>query len=94
MPPTYLPASKTVKAIHAEYVASCRAENDQVRVARISVFRNIWKSCSPHVQIMSVRTDVCAKCEKHRQAVSSAVGDPEKSQCFCCIYIAHAECSS
>ena len=79
MPRVFLPASKTVKDIHAEHVVSCRAEDDKVRVASISVFRYIWKSLCPHVQIMSVSTDVCAKCEKDRQSVSSAVGNLEKT---------------
>ena len=77
MPRVFLPASKTVKDIHAEHVVSCLANDDKVCVASISVFCYIWKSCFPHVQIMSVCTDVCAKCEKDRQSVSSAVGNLE-----------------
>ena len=77
MPRVFLPASKTVKDIHAEHVVPCLANDNKVRVASISVFRYIWKSCFPHVEIMSVCTDVCAKCEKDRQSVSSAVGNLE-----------------
>ena len=93
MPPTYLPASKTVKSVHADYVASCRAENDRAHFARISVFRSIWKSCFPHLQIMSARTDVCAKCEKHRQAVSLAVEEQEKADALAefTLHMQHAQ---
>ena len=48
MPPTYLPASKTIKSMHAEYVASCTALG--VRAAGVSVFRSIWTACLPHIK--------------------------------------------
>ena len=35
MPRVFLPASKTVKDIHAEHVVSCLANDDKVRVAGI-----------------------------------------------------------
>ena len=48
MPPVYLPASKTYKSVHAEYVAAC--QNMRRRAAGISVFRSIWRSCFPHIK--------------------------------------------
>ena len=38
MPRVFLPASKTVKDIHAEHVVPCLANDNKVRVASISVF--------------------------------------------------------
>ena len=75
LPPTYLPASKTIKSIHAEYVASCTALG--VRAAGVSVFRSIWTACLPHIKIMFARTDMCAKCEKHRSLISNALTEDE-----------------
>ena len=56
MPPVYLPASKTSKSVHAEYVAVYGTAKH--RAAGVSVFRSIWHSCFPHVQFMSHRTDI------------------------------------
>ena len=76
MPPVYLPASKTYKSVHAEYVAAC--QNMHRRAAGISVFRSIWRSCFPHIKFMTARTDVCLKCEQLRQSVMGALDDDAK----------------
>ena len=76
-PPIFLPVSQTYKSVHAEYVRSCALAN--MRKAGISVFRSIWKACLPHIKFMTPRTDVCFKCERHRQEVQSAVGEEEKT---------------
>ena len=51
MPPVYLPASKTNKSVHAEYVAACQTMHR--RAAGISVFRSIWRSCFPHINLLN-----------------------------------------
>ena len=78
MPPVYLPASKTIQAIHADYVFSCCAEGPDVCCVRITAFRSVWKACLPHLKIMSVRSDVCSSCEKHREKIAHAVTEEEK----------------
>lgn len=77
MPPTYLPASMMYKSIHAEYAVSCTQAT--CRAAGLTVFRHIWRSCFAHVKIMTARTDVCHRCELHRQSVMMAVDELDKT---------------
>lgn len=43
-------------------------------------FRNIWRSCLPWVRFMTPRTDVCYRCELHRQEVKNAHNESEKEE--------------
>ena len=79
-PPTYLPASQNYKSVHKKYMTAC-AESG-VRACGKSAFNLIWKSCFPHVTFMTARTDVCSKCEQHRERVSAAVQETEKTECL------------
>ena len=76
MPPTYLPAPETVKSVHTKYSVACTAEES--RVGSYTTFRRIWRSCFPHIKFMTRRTDVCPKCEAHRNAVMAAREEAEK----------------
>jgi len=67
--PTYLPASCTYQSVWAQYSRAQGGGAD--RVSERS-FRRIWRKRLPHVQIMSPRIDVCAKCEQLRDAIKHA----------------------
>ena len=55
MPRVFLPASKTVKDIHAEHVVPCLANDNKVRVASISVFllhlEVMFPTCTDYVSL-------------------------------------------
>ncbi|KAK3082426.1 hypothetical protein FSP39_014609 [Pinctada imbricata] len=74
--PILLPASTTKCGMHEKYKEGCLQIGD--RAAGLSVFKNVWQSCVPHIQISTPRTDVCATCEKLRSRVVSAVTEREK----------------
>ena len=80
VPPVFLPAQKTYKDIHKDYVEAC-TQTDTRAVAMTS-FRTIWNQCLPHIKLMSVRSDVCDKCEVLRRIVSTA-GSEEASLTAC-----------
>lgn len=76
-PPIFLPASDTRINIHQQYTASCM--DIGVRSVGRTTFCAIWKSCIPHVQFASPRTDVCSKCEILRKQVQDARTDEAKN---------------
>eukprot|EP00117_Sycon_ciliatum_P016477 scpid44506/ scgid15886/ len=76
-PPTYLPASSTVKSIHKCYVTSL--EESGIRAVGYHTFRSVWLDCLPNIQIMTPRTDVCSRCENFRRRIQEARTEPEKS---------------
>ena len=74
IPPVYLPAYETKASIHKQYVTSC-AESSHVG---LTLFKNIWQHTLPHIQIMKPRSDLCFKCQKHRENISNAHTEDEK----------------
>lgn len=71
-----LPSQYTKTFIHEQYVQSCTELN--VRAAKLTVFKNIWSSCCPHIQISTPRFDVCQICEKLKEKIQLATTDNEK----------------
>ena len=76
IPPIYLPASDTKRAIHNKYYESCAECN--IRPLKISSFENAWLICVPHIRISSPRDDVCQKCERLRKEIADARTEEEK----------------
>ena len=62
--------------MHGKYKLTCEEVGD--RAAGLTVFKSVWQSCVPHIQISTPRTDVCATCEKLRARVTVAVTEAEK----------------
>ncbi|XP_052250406.1 uncharacterized protein LOC127857785 [Dreissena polymorpha] len=75
-PLVYLSAETTKLALHEEYSTTCT--NQQVRALRLTAFKDVWRTCLPHVRIASPRDDVCATCEKMRHGVMDAITEEEK----------------
>ncbi|XP_070545908.1 uncharacterized protein [Ptychodera flava] len=75
-PPVYLPASSRKEDIHMSYKQTCEAEGDQY--VGLTLFKNLWRECVPHIKILTPRTDICPKCEHFRQKVSHARTEVEK----------------
>ena len=76
IPPIYLPASDTKRAIHNKYFESCAECN--IRPLKISSFEDAWLKCVPHIRISSPRDDVCQKCERLRKEIAVARTEEEK----------------
>jgi hypothetical protein len=78
IPCTYLPSNTTKINMHKEYTRASAHE----RVISLTSFKDIWRSCLPHIRIGKPREDVCATCEKHRQTIVDAVTEEEKLECL------------
>lgn len=76
IPPIYLPASDTKKAIHQRYLQSC--DESHIRALKISSFEDVWLKCVPHIRISTPRDDVCQKCERLRKKIVDARTEEEK----------------
>ena len=76
IPPIFLHSSLTKAVVHKTYVTSL--SDQDTRIVKLSAFKNIWKSCVPHIQIASPRMDVCATCETRRKDIMDAVTENEK----------------
>ena len=77
-PLQYLPASQNKKIVYNEYERACTPP-EQTPVGYRS-FRDIWRCCVPWIRFMTPRTDVCNRCELHRQAVKNATNEYEKQE--------------
>ncbi|KAK3106530.1 hypothetical protein FSP39_022025 [Pinctada imbricata] len=74
IPPIYLPSYETKTSVHKQYVTSCC----ESRHVGLTLFKNIWQHTLPHIQIMKPRSDLCFKCQQHREQISAAVTENEK----------------
>ena len=77
-PITFLPSSGSKVGLHQKYVRSCEETAD--RYLGFTTFKLLWKECCPHIKYMSPRTDLCPKCEGHRDVISKAVTVDDKQQ--------------
>ncbi|KAH3891653.1 hypothetical protein DPMN_015758 [Dreissena polymorpha] len=75
-PLVYLSAETTKLALHEEYSTTCT--NQQVHALQLTAFKDVWRTCLPHVRIASPRDNVCATCEKMRHCVMDAITEEEK----------------
>ena len=57
------------------YRQSCEESN--VRVVSLRTVYEMWNQCSGHIQIVSPRHDVCARCEKSRKIISDSVSEED-----------------
>lgn len=76
IPPIYLPASDTKKAIHQRYLQSC--DESHIRALGISSFEDVRFKCVPHIRISTPRDDVCQKYERLRKKIVDARTEEEK----------------
>lgn len=76
VPIVFLPAHSTKVDLHKKYEEMCVSAN--VRCLKLSAFKTVWSSCTPHIKIAKPRDDVCATCESLRKAVSASVTEDEK----------------
>ncbi|KAK3109177.1 hypothetical protein FSP39_024721 [Pinctada imbricata] len=77
-PVVFLPSSGSKSDLHKQYVASC--EEAGIRHLGLTSFKLLWKDCCPHIKFMSPMSDMCPKCEEHRDAISKAVGMEQKQE--------------
>ena len=76
VPIVFLPSGTTKEGIFKDYAASCQEAG--VRDLRLTSFKDIWRTCLPHIRIGSPRHDVCATCEKMRRTIMDARAEQEK----------------
>ena len=44
----------------------------------LSSFKGVWLKCTPHIKVITARSEVCFLSEKHRNAIREPVTDAEK----------------
>lgn len=79
MPPTFLPAQKSKKELHSDYVEVMKADGRE-HIRSYRTWLDIWSSCCPHIKFMGLKTDMCDECDQHRQAVTEAITEEEKEE--------------
>lgn len=75
-PPIYLPCHCTKKDIHELYCRAC--DDASIRHLGLSSFKGVWQNCTPHIRIMSPKTDVCHRCQLQKNEISDAISEQEK----------------
>ncbi len=73
IPPLFLRSECTKKSVHKTYT-----EASDGRTVSYSLFCSLWRHCVPHIQIMSLKTDVCDTCRKFRDKISEARTEADK----------------
>ena len=76
VPPLFLPSSSNKKMVHKQYLLAI--EDSGLRSVGYPLFCSLWKNCVPHIQIMSLKTDVCDTCRKHRDHLAEARTEADK----------------
>src|SRR5688572_22480088 len=61
----FLPAEMSYKSVHREFLAGLEEESN-LRALKYDAFRKLWHQLTPHIQIMSPRTDLCDTCQRLR----------------------------
>ena len=75
-PPIYLPAQESKASLYREYTRASQ-ESEKPFVGRTK-FYEVWQQCCP--QFLTVRTDICTKCDQHRRQIQEAASDEEKEE--------------
>ena len=58
----FLPAEMSYKSVHQDFLAGLE-EDSTLRELKYDAFRKLWHQLTPHLQIMSPRTDLCDTCQ-------------------------------
>ena len=61
----FLPAEMSYKSVHRKFLAGLEEESN-LRALKYDAFRKLWHQLTPHIQIMSPRTDLCDTCQRLR----------------------------
>ncbi|VDI05782.1 Hypothetical predicted protein [Mytilus galloprovincialis] len=75
-PPILLPCSESKKYVHSKYVSSC--VNSEQQYVQLTVFKEVWNACVPHIQFMKPKTDLCKTCFQLREDISGSISEDAK----------------
>ncbi|CAG2190974.1 unnamed protein product [Mytilus edulis] len=75
-PPILLPCSESKKYEHSKYVSSC--VNSEQQYVQLTVFKEVWNACVPHIQFMKPKTDRCKTCFQLREDISGSISEDAK----------------
>src|SRR5437588_12906530 len=62
---TFLPAEMSYKSVHRDFLSGLE-EGSTLCTLKYDAFRKLWHQLTPHIQIMSPRTDLCDTCQHLR----------------------------
>ncbi|CAC5392565.1 unnamed protein product [Mytilus coruscus] len=75
-PPILLPCSESKKYVHSKYVDSC--VNSEQQYIQLTIFKEVWNACVPHIQFMKPKTDLCKTCFQLREEISGSISEDAK----------------
>src|SRR5438046_4306802 len=58
----FLPAETSYKSVHRDFLTGLEEDNT-LSTLKYDAFRKLWHQLTPHIQIMSPRTDLCDVCQ-------------------------------
>src|SRR5687767_9581800 len=76
------------KSVHREFLAGLE-EDSKLRAFRKGPFRKLWHQLTPHIQIMSPRTDLCDTCQRLRNDLQFKARKEEEARCLLKRYKEH-----
>ena len=74
--PILLPCNESKQSIHAKYVDSCKESG--TNYVQLTVLKEVWNVCVPHIQFMKPKTDLCKTCYQLREDISGTITEDLK----------------
>src|SRR5205823_12593931 len=75
----FLPAEMSYKSVHRNFLAG-QEEDSTLHALKYDAFRKLWHQLTPHIQIMSPRTDLCDTCQHLRNDLQFKARKEEENQ--------------
>src|SRR2546421_6999121 len=75
----FLPAEMSYRSVHCDFLAGLEEES-KLRALKYDAFRKLWHQLTPHIQIMSPRTDLCDTCQHLRNDLQFKARKEEEAQ--------------
>lgn len=79
----FLPTDMSYTSVHRDFIASRRAEIDEVdelKFLKYETFLKLWHELTPNIKFMSPRTDLCDTCHQFRNELHSCQDEKIKVQ--------------
>ena len=75
----FLPAEMSYKSVHRDFLTGLE-EDSTLQALKYDAFRKLWHQLTPHIQIMSPRTDLCDTCQHLRNDLQFKAHKEEEAQ--------------
>ena len=76
---TFLPAEMSYKSVHHDFLSGLE-EGSTLCTLKYDAFRKLWHQLTPHIQIMSPKTDLCDTCQHLQNDLQFKARKEEEAQ--------------